>query len=520
MKRGIIKMVLLPAAVTFFMQSLYADIKPSPLFTDNAVLQRDSEVPVWGTAPAGESVTVDFAGQTRQTVADDQGRWEVRLAPMPANVKGNLTLRGKNVVVLTNLITGDVWLCSGQSNMEYPVNGVTNAAAEIAAANLPDIRQLKIPVNPSPEPQPDTYIKANWQPASPKTVSDFTAVGYFFAREIHKNLGVPIGIINSTLGGTRIEQWTPLEVLKTATAYPRILERRKGEMASWPARAKTFEAELKAWETNTAAARAAHQPEPQKPWSPGPPDAGRNMPAQLYNGMIHPLGHFPIKGVLWYQGESDADANVGVVETAGYTDLQSRMIQTWRKDWQLGNFPFYFVQLPNWIAAYDPSKTSWAFFREAQANILKVPNTGMAVTIDIGESGNVHPKNKQEVGRRLALIALAGTYGRPVVASGPVMSGCTVVGNTIRVDFDHADSGLRIRGDSPLSGFEIAVADGKFIPATAKLEQNAVVVSSPQIPQIQNPTWIRYAWVNDPSVNLFNGDGLPAAPFRTDTLKK
>jgi sialate O-acetylesterase len=493
---------------------LHADVFVSPLFTDNAVLQRETDLPVWGQAESGERVTVSFAGQTIESVADDDGHWEARLKPMKANVRGKMTVRGKNVVTLTNLITGDVWLCSGQSNMGLQMRQVTNAPAEIAAANLPDIRQFFVPNHPSAAPQPDTFIKSAWQPASPKTVGEFTAAGFFFAREIHAALGVPIGIINSSWGGTPIQPWIPLDVLKTYPGYEKLLARKQAEIAAWPARKRQIEADIKTWETNAALAKAANKTIPDKPWNPGPPDSGQFMPGQLYNGMIHPLIRYAIKGALWYQGESNAGG--GAAGAVDYTDLQSRLIASWRKDFNLGDFPFYFVQLPNWDNPGDITKISWAFFREGQGNVLKVPNTGMAVTIDIGDASNIHPKNKQEAGRRLALLALANTYGQKIISSGPVMSGSAVEGDAIRVRFDHVEHGLVARGDT-LTGFEIAAADGKFLTASAKIENDSVLVSNPEI---SAPKFVRYAWADNPPVSLFNGTGLPAAPFRTDNFPK
>ena len=509
------KRLVLAAFLLLLVPVLQARVTLSPLFTDNAVLQRDADTPIWGAADIGEPVTVTFGGQTCATVADGQGRWEVRLTPLPANIRGNLIVRGNNVIVLKNIVTGDVWLCSGQSNMALRVREVTNAPAEITAADLPDIRQFFVPAKPSPDLQPDTYVKSSWQPASPQTAGDFTAAGFFFARELQAAIHVPIGLINSSVGGTPIQSWTPLDTLKVYPGYARMMERKKSEIAAWPARKMQVDASLKAWEIAAAAARVAHQPVPDKPWNPGPPDSGRFMPGQLYNGMIHPLIHYRLKGALWYQGEANAGGGPG--GAADYTDILTRMITAWRANWGAGEFPFYLFQLPNYGNPGDATHKSWAFFREGQANVLSVPCTGMAVLIDIGDSGNIHPKNKQEAGRRMALAVLAGVYGRPVTDSGPVLNGSAVEGAVIRLHFDHADSGLSLRNPASAAGFEIAGADGKFIPADAKVEVDSVVVGSPDIPA---PVYVRYAWANDPSVSLFNGAGFPAAPFRTDKFAK
>ncbi len=454
---------------------LRANVLVSPLFTANAVLQRETTVPVWGSAAPGEKVTVTFTGQNQETVADSSGRWEVRLTPMPANARGTLTVRGKNTVELTNVVTGDVWLCAGQSNMGLKVSDATNGPTEVAAANQPDIRQFHLPENPKPETETDAGLKTVWQPANPQTAGDFSAVGYFFAREIQAALDVPVGLINCSVGGAPIQSWMAVDVLETFPGYHQVLN--------------------------------------QLRLNPNPPVSATLLPARLYNGMIHPLIRYRIKGALWYQGEGNAGS--GAHGAQEYTDLQCRLIESWRKDWNLGDFPFYFVQLPNWSYPGDASQKSWAFFREGQANCLKTPNTGMIVTLDIGDSGSLHPKNKQAVGYRLALVARAATYHQPVAASGPVMSGSTVEKNVVRVRFDYAEGGLMVLSGASPSGFEIAGPDGKFFPATAVMNHDAVLVSSPEVP---SPAYVRYAWANNPSVNLCNDAGLPAAPFRTDQL--
>ena len=456
---------------------LHANVLISPLFTANAVLQRETAVPVWGLAAPGEKVTVTFTGQNQETVADPAGRWEVRLTPMPANARGTLTIHGQNTIALTNVVTGDVWLCAGQSNMGLKVADATNGPTEVAAANQPDIRQFHVPENPQPEMETDASLKTAWQPANPQTAGDFSAVGYFFAREIHAALDVPVGLISCSAGGVPIQSWMAMDVLETFPGY----------------RSKLAQLKLKP----ELQANAAF------------------LPARLYNGMIHPLIRYRIKGALWYQGEGNAGG--GARGAQEYTDLQGRLIESWRKDWNFGDFPFYFVQLPNWNYPGDSSQKSWAFFREGQANCLKTPNTGMIITLDIGDPASLHPKNKQPVGHRLALVARAAIYHQPIAASGPVMAGATVEKNIIRVRFDYAEGGLMLLSGASPSGFEIAGADGKFFPATAILNRDAVLVSSPEVP---SPTYVRYAWANNPTVNLCNTAGLPAAAFRTDQLPR
>jgi len=401
-----------------------------------------------------------------------------------------------------------VWLGSGQSNMGLRVCEANHFDAEKAAADFPEIRMFTVAAKASTNALDD--CRGSWQVCNSNTVGNFSAALYFFGREIHRRLNVPVGLINSSWGGTPIQPWMSLEVLKNYPGYPALLERKKKEVAAWPVREKQIQAELEAWKTADAAAKAAHQPEPVKPWNPGPPDSGQYMPGQLYNAMIHPLIHYRIRGAVWYQGESNAGG--GAAGAADYTDLQSRMIAGWRADWDFGDFPFYFVQLPNWNNAGDRSGNSWAFFREGQANIRKVHNTDMAVTIDIGDADNIHPKNKQEAGRRLALLALANTYHKKIICHGPEFAKSEISGAEIKIYFKHTEGGL-VAHDGVLKSFAIAGADKKWQPADARIDGDAVIVSSQAVPQ---PVAVRYGWANNPDGNLFNGAGLPAMPFRTD----
>ncbi len=498
---------LLGLAGTLSGISAGADVTVSPLFTHHAVLQRDVELPVWGTADPGQAVKITFDGQTLQTTADPSGNWTLKFRPIPGNRRGTLTITGGNTVVLTNLVTGDVWLCSGQSNMGFRVADAGDAEAEIAAADLPDIRQLQVPPRPSKEPQPDTFVKSTWVPASPVTAGNFTAAGFYFAREIHQRVKVPIGLINSSWGGTPIQPWMPLGSLQSWAGYSRLLADKEAEIAAWPAREKRILAGIQAWETKAATARAANQPVPTRPWNPGSPDSGQYMPANLYNGMINPIVRYQIKGMLWYQGESNAGG--GESGAAEYIELQTRLVQSWRKAWGNEALPFYFVQLANYGNPSDASGMSWAFFREAQAELGRGPHTGMASAVDIGDTKDIHPKNKQEVGRRLALLALAGAYGFNVEAQNPTMIAAELSGEGVRVTFEHLAEGLVLKNAG--LGFELAGADGKYHAASAKISQSSVVVSSPAV---AHPVSVRYAWANDPKVSLFNSEGLPAVPFR------
>jgi hypothetical protein len=360
----------------------------------------------------------------------------------------------------------------------------------------------------SPVPLDD--CQGSWQVCNSNTVGNFSAALYFFGRDLHQRLKLPVGLIHSSWGGTPIQPWMSLEVLKEYPGYPALLERKQKEIAAWPARKEKLEADLKLWETAAAEAKAAQQPEPPKPWNPGPPDSGQYMPGQLYNAMIHPLIPYRIRGAVWYQGE--ANAGGGRAGAADYTDLQSRLIAGWRKDWGSGDFPFLYVQLPNWNTGGDQAKASWAFFREGQANILMVTNTSMAVTIDIGEASNIHPQNKQDVGHRLALLALTDVYKLQTGSRGPSLAKHEVKDRAIVISFNHADSGLVSKGGE-LKGFVLAGADQRWHPASAHIQGERVVVSCAEVTA---PVATRYAWADNPECNLYNGAGLPAAPFRTD----
>lgn len=493
--------------------SLPAVVKPSPLFGPHAVLQRDVALPVWGEAAPGEAVTVSYGNQTRHATADATGHWSVTLAPLPAGRRGTLVIEGENRLEFADVVTGDVWLCSGQSNMAWRVDGVADAAAEIAAATTPEIRQFRVAERPSPTPADDAALAGSaWLPASPRSVGEFTAVGYFFAREMQRELGVPIGLLHCAWGGTPIAPWVPPDSLRRFSGHERLLANKRAELDAWPARLARIEEDTRAW----AAAVAANQPNPPpKPWNPGPPDSGQYMPGQLFLGMVHPLTRYPLRGALWYQGESDAGG--GPAGARAYTELQSLLIAGWREAWGLPDLPFLFVQLPNWANPDDGSAASWAWFREGQADALAATrHTALAITLDLGDPHDIHPTRKKEVGRRLALLALADVFGRPLVARGPIPISAETINHSLHIRFADADLTLRPlpAPDAP-SGFELAGADGIFTPAEARFEGDALVLSSTDSP---NPLTARYAWRNDPPVRLFNSAGLPAAPFRTDHL--
>lgn len=635
-------------------------LKLAVVFTDNMVLQQTAVLPVWGTASPGLLVTVRFAGQEKTVKADVNGDWRVTLKPLTASAipqEMNITVNDpdQTAITLRNILIGEVWVCSGQSNMEFSVSRAKNGERESTEANFPGIRLLTIPKLVAETPK--KYIAANsWDVCSPETVSGFSAVGYFFGRELHRKLGVPVGLINASWGGTVAEAWTSkntlleipelaglvtkydmdvansAEIIAEYKAAVRQIEQKTRDLknegfqrgwadipnppgewsdmelpGSWQNRGLDFsgvlwfrkEIELPAgWHgkelrlaigatdkgdvtyfnnvqigsitmedrqdswcllrtytipdnlvktgKNVIAVRvrsdkydggmigpaeAMHLSCPALPESssipltgvwkyavennygkivipaipPGPDNP--NSPSVLFNGMISPLITFAIRGAIWYQGESNADRAVQ------YRTLFPAMIQDWRTQWNQGEFPFMFVQLANFrTEAAIPVESEWAELREAQTMTLRLPNTGMAVAIDIGEALDIHPVNKQDVGLRLALNALAKTYRQQVPYSGPMFKNMTRAGNTLELHFDHVNGGLECRGEK-LLGFAIAGADRKFVWADAKISGDTVIVSSPEIAE---PEFVRYAWADNPVCNLYNAAGLPAVPFRSD----
>ncbi len=479
------------------------------------MLQRNKPVPVWGRATPGEAVSVSFLGQTVQTRAAADGRWSVFLFPMPATTMGaDLVVKGSNTITRQDVVVGEVWLCSGQSNMELELNGknlrALNAAAEVAAANYPLIRQFKLKNTESDSPL--ETATGTWKPCSPATASLFSAVGYFFARDIYRKLGVPIGLVNSSWGGTPIEAWSDRFDLASDPAFAVIGQRWQQTLADFPQKHAAFVAALDLWTKEKKAAEKGgpgplakflkSSPQPYPPNGPGAPAT----PSGLFNGMIYPLLPYALRGVLWYQGE----ANINHADE--YHRLFAAMITAWRSRFEQGDIPFFWVQLANFEQPGDPTHERWAFLREAQSQTLSLPNTGQAVIIDIGDPANIHPQNKQEVGRRLALIAKAKVYDTPVDFSGPVFAAATREGSALRVSFTDAGTGL-IAAGHPLQSFEIAGADRQFHPADAAITGETVLVQSPQVPA---PVAVRYAWRNAPDANLYNGAGLPAVPFRSD----
>ncbi|MBI2424380.1 MAG: 9-O-acetylesterase [Candidatus Hydrogenedentes bacterium] len=642
--------------VTFSLSSPALEL--APLFTSHMVLQRDMPIPIWGKAEPGETVSAAIAGQNSQAQAGADGKWMLRLAPLSAGGPHTLTITANETFTLEDVLIGDIWIGSGQSNMEMPVKvgdyGVQDAEAEIAAANYPQIRLFTVQKDTQFVPQ-DTFKTDGWQVCAPETVPPFSAVTYFLGRHLHTALNVPIGLIHSSWGGTLAEAWTSEASLRTMPEFNAALDQLQAEIPNAHSAQEKFDAELKAWnialptydqglkdgspnpEFHTAAwtetlqvpglwetqgyadldgfawlrrtvtipdewqgkelllnlgpindfdwtyingikvgftegDQAAINPRtyripphvikpgentitvrvfdmgnkggfhgeagailltqaddlsnwialagawefrigaalkdlPPRPSGPMALLGNPNVPTVLYNAMIHPLVPFALRGVIWYQGESNTP------KAYQYRELFPTLINDWRRQWQQGEFPFLFVQLANWQPTLpEPGESAWAELREAQLLTLRTANTGMATIIDIGDAVDIHPKNKQDVGKRLALAALHVSYGEDLVYQGPMYERMETEGNAIRLHFTSVGGGLTAK-DGDLKGFAIAGADHKFHWAQATIDGNTIVVSCPEVPE---PLAVRYAWADNPVCNLFNQEGLPASPFRTD----
>ena len=503
------KKIIYVIVLSIFMSiDLFSKIIPASLFTDNLVLQRNKEINIWGKAEPGEKVTVSFLNQSKQTVTDANNNWKIVLDPMIAGGPYEMKITGENQIVLKNILIGEVWICSGQSNMGLAVKSAANGEEEIANAKYPMIRLFNVKRMVSDSEQ--FFCNGSWAECSPKSVSGFSAAAYYFGRELFKELNVPIGLIESAFGGTEAECWMEKKVLESDKEFNLILKKWDNKMQKYPSELANFnenrESSLKKWYLDSADAVAKGMAPPRKPSPPEAPGS-RNTPCGLFNGMITPLIPYSIQGVIWYQGEAN------VKNAYLYRRLFPALIKNWRDRWGSGDFPFYFVQLPNLYREPEPTKSGWPELRESQLLALSVPNTGMAVTIDIGDPTNLHPKNKQDVGHRLALIAESNLYGKNKNYSGPLFNSSTISGKTIRLKFNQVGDGLVCKGSDKLVGFEVLTKDGKILPAEARIEGNDVIVWNDTI---QDPVSARYAWGDDPKCNLYNKAMLPASPFRTD----
>lgn len=498
--RVVARLSLVFVVVGLLPLSSLAEVKLPSLFVDHAVLQRRVPLHIWGSAAPAEKVMVTFCGVSRFASADDLGLWSVYLPAFEAGGPFELTVEGSNQIKLQDVLVGDVWLDSGQSNMEFSLMGVTNSAVEISNADHPRIRLFHVERKVSQFPLAD--VSGTWKTCRPETAARFSAVAYFFGRELQGKLDVPIGLIDASWGGTPAEAWMSLRSLTSRSQFLPALAQWADRIDNAPVKALQREMELKLWRDACERAKSQGKPEPSYPWVENEDNSW--MPSGLYNGMIVPLTRYPIRGVIWYQGESNVTPERSVL----YRALFETMIGYWRRTWGMGDIPFLFVQLANWRTS-----AQWPEVREAQLQSLSLPNTGMAVTMDIGDPVDIHPKNKQEVGRRLSLAARAISYGERIEYSGPIFRGATREGNGIRLRFDHTGSGLVIKEEKILNGFTIAGADRYFVRADVRIDGASIIASSPTVP---NPMFVRYAWLGNPEFSLYNQEGLPASPFRTD----
>jgi len=487
-----------------------ADVRLPALFTDHMVLQQGQVNRVWGWAEPGEPVTVSIEKQEHKATADDKGRWSVKLQSLSAGGPHVLAVKGKNEIKVQDVLVGEVWICSGQSNMGFALAQATDGDLESATAKFPNIRLISVPQVGTQEPQDD--FKGKWAVCSPKEAAGFSAVGYLFGRQLHLTLDVPIGLIDNAWGGSACEAWIRRDLLAADEKYKPLLDR-------WDETAKNFDAskaaadyekQLAVWREASAKARSEGQPAPVRPRPPQNPLLGNHRPANIYCGVLKPTIGYGIRGVVWYQGESNAG------RAYQYRDLFPLMIQNWRDEWQQGDFPFYWVQLADFKAEQpEPAESDWAELREAQTLAQKLPNTGQAVIIDAGEGKDIHPKNKQTVANRLARLALARDYGRTDLASrSPEYKSMAAEGSKIVVTLDYVGSGLETFDTAQPRGFAIAGEDKRFVWAKAELVgTNKVAVWSDAVAK---PIAVRYAWADNPVCNVYSKEGLPVTPFRTD----
>ncbi len=537
------------AASVFFLFTACAGaaIKPASLFTDSCVLQQKVPLPVWGIADPGEPITVAIAGQTAITKANSGGAWSVRLKPLTAGGPFTMTVTGAagDLVTLSDVLVGEVWLCSGQSNMEFPVKYEANAGKEKATATDPMIHFARVQNIGASTPQ--TMVGCKWQVATPVTIADFSAVAFHFAQALRKDFNVPVGVIGSYWGGTTAEAWSSRDALSESATLRYMVGRERDDVASYPDRVQAFydslavetpkynaakaayDAAKAKWDIDSAVAKASGAPVPLAPKPPAPlkppvdPETQPD-PMHLYNGMIAPLIPYGIKGAIWYQGESNSE------RAFEYKELLPAMIFDWRRSWGEGDFPFLIVQLASFRPiATKPTTSTWAELREAQRQTaLRSPNVGLTVITDVGDSTYIHPGRKRTVGERLAVAARGVAYGEAVEYTGPVFASTKTEGAAIRVAFTHvdglkagtvrdiSDTGAVVATPDKLVGFELAGADQVYHFADAKIDGASVVVTCPDV---TTPVTVRYGWADYPVANLENSAGLWASPFSTDPGK-
>ena len=488
-----------------------AEIKLPALFSPHMVLQRDRKDKVWGWAEPGEKITVTIADQSKTAEAGKDGKWSLELDPLQAGGPHVLVVKGaKDEVKLEDVLVGEVWLCSGQSNMGFDVNSSTNGDLESLAARFPKIRLISVPQLGTQEPQDD--FKGRWEPCTPQSVRGFSAVGYYFGRQLYETLDVPIGLIDDAWGGSAAEAWVRRDALEADPKYAPLLATWAKFEGEAPKAREEFTKKLEAHREAVAKARADGKPVPRAPQGPDEQLKGNHRPANIYNGVLKPTIGYGMRGAIWYQGESNASG------AYLYRDLFPLMIKTWRDEWGIGDFPFYWVQLADYLKeSPEPVDSAWAELREAQSMTLgRLPNTGQAVIIDLGEGQDIHPKNKVDVAKRLARWALAKDYGINVPYQSPTYREMKAEGAKVLVSFEHVGGGLKAFDVPEVIGFAISGADHKFVVAKGRIVGKDKVELTAE--GISEPVAVRYAWADNPVCNLYSAEGLPATPFRTDDL--
>ncbi|MCM8532535.1 MAG: sialate O-acetylesterase [Lentisphaeraceae bacterium] len=527
--------------VSLIQISAWAEINISSLFSDGAVLQQKAEIPVWGWAPEGTKVSVKFKGQEKATTVDSTGKWMVKFAPVNASAEGAkmIVTVGSESKTIKDILVGEVWICGGQSNMDFRLNMLIGKAREpqyqpqsdyirkeIDTANDPLLRQIKVPRTVSAFEEKVNFV-GKWEKAVPKVVGNFTATGYFYARELRKKLNVPVGLLNCNWGGTRVEPWIPMSKFQTNDSLKKYYDTEVGnikkQLASWnPEKVKaTYAKRLADWKVKAAEAKKAGKKPARKPRSPQKPDTRNTIPSTLYNSMLNTLVPYAVKGAIWYQGESNAGHYADK-----YQEHFSALIEAWREQWGQKDFYFYWCQLAQFKApnAEPLDKDGWATVINEQRLTLSLPQTGMAVLNDVGEAKDIHPHNKMEAGKRMSLWAFKQAYGQELVYSGPLYKSSETKGDKVIVTFDHVGEGLMtgkkpildpvVEVSEPLKRFQIRGADNKWYWANAKITGKATVEVSHE--KVSAPVEVRYAWsANAEGANLYNKSGLPASVFST-----
>ena len=503
MKRILPVMAVALAAASLPFDSASAELKMSSVFGDHMVLQQKQPIRIWGWTTAAQEVTVKFAGQSKSAKANGDGRFQLELDAVDAGGPYELAIHADETRIFTDVLVGEVWLCSGQSNMQWSVASANDADLESLTAKFPNLRLITVPQVGTQEPQ--SNFKGEWVACTPDSVKDFSAVGYFFGRQLHQTLDVPVGLIDNAWGGSACEAWVRRDLMEGKELYDPMIRK-------WDQTAATYDHAAEVAKYQERLARWKANKKGNAPRAPRNTLTGQHRPANLYNGVLKPIIGYTIKGSIWYQGETNASRGFQ------YRDLFPLMIQSWRDEWNQGDFSFYWVQLADFKTEQaGPEESDWAELREAQTMSMKLPNTGEAVIIDLGEATDIHPKNKQDLAKRLARWALAKDYGMQLTYRSPIYKSMEVKGDRVHVHFDHVGRGLDTFDVREPIGFTVATKDGAFVNAFGKIvSKDTMEVWSPEVAK---PAAVRYAWANNPVCNVQNKDGLPLTPFRTDDRK-